>query len=172
MSKGQKQGERFLKHIDKFSKQQLKDVLFELKRRKKISFVDVEDITEDEIRIPCCIFNDKLSTFESICKYLKENLKLTYHGIAELLKRDDRTIWTVYNHSIPKQKKKFDVRKKDITIPLKIFRDRKLSILEHITRYLKEDFGMTYHEIAELLKRDDRTIWTVYDRALKKMGRK
>jgi len=35
---------------------------------------------------------------------------------------------------------------------------------------MKESFGMTYHEIALSLNRDDRTIWTVYNRALKKKG--
>ena len=57
---------------------------------------------------------------------------------------------------------------KDIMIPLEIFRDRKVAVLECIARYLKEVEGMTYHEIAILLNRDDRTIWTVYNRARKK----
>jgi hypothetical protein len=33
---------------------------------------------------------------------------------------------------------------------------------------LKEEKEMTYHKIAEALNRDDRTIWTVYNRAKKK----
>jgi hypothetical protein len=55
----------------------------------------------------------------------------------------------------------------EITIPTKIFHDRTLSVLEAIVSYLKEK-QMTYHEIAILLNRNDRTIWTVYDRARKK----
>ena len=48
------------------------------------------------------------------------------------------------------------------------FRGNNLSILESIVRYLKETGSLSYHNIAILLKRDDRTIWTVYKRALKK----
>ena len=44
--------------------------------------------------------------------------------------------------------------------------------MESVVFYLKEKMGMTYHEIAVELNRDDRTIWTVYNRALKKRGDK
>ena len=37
-------------------------------------------------------------------EYLKDKLNLTYHEIAVLLNRDDRTIWTCYN--IAKKKRK------------------------------------------------------------------
>ncbi|MBI2005629.1 MAG: hypothetical protein HYS80_02600, partial [Candidatus Aenigmarchaeota archaeon] len=39
---------------------------------------------------------------------------------------------------------------------------------ENIAAYLKDTFGLTYHAIAVLLNRNDRTIWTVYQRAKKK----
>lgn len=54
-----------------------------------------------------------------------------------------------------------------IDIPSDIFRDRSLSVLEVLVEHLK-DKGMSFHEIAELINRDDRTIWTVYNRARKK----
>jgi len=54
------------------------------------------------------------------------------------------------------------------TIPTMIFKDRRLAVLESIVAYLKENKGMQYHEIAEMLNRDQRTIWTVYQRTLKK----
>jgi hypothetical protein len=57
-------------------------------------------------------------------------------------------------------------------IPLSIVCDRKVSIFETIVEYLKEHYGLTYHEIAVLLNRDDRTIWTVYNRAVKKRSRR
>ena len=63
------------------------------------------------------------------------------------------------------------VKKPNIPIPSKIFTDRSLSVLEAIVKYLKEKKGMTYHEIAVLLNRDDRTIWTVYQRARKKYAK-
>ena len=55
-----------------------------------------------------------------------------------------------------------------LMIPSFVFKDRRLKVLEVLVEYLKEDCSLSYHEIAILLNRDDRTIWTVYQRALKK----
>ena len=59
-------------------------------------------------------------------------------------------------------------KKGNISIPSNILTDRSVSVLEAIVKYLKEKKNLTYHEIAVLLNRDDRTIWTVYQRARKK----
>ena len=59
-------------------------------------------------------------------------------------------------------------KKSKISIPSSILANRSLSVLEAISKYLKEEKGLTYHEIAVLLNRDDRTIWTCYNRAKKK----
>jgi len=59
-------------------------------------------------------------------------------------------------------------KKRNISIPSHILTDRSVSVLEAIVKYLKEKKNLTYHEIAVLLNRDDRTIWTVYQRARKK----
>jgi len=56
----------------------------------------------------------------------------------------------------------------NINIPIHIFQDRTLSVLETIVEYLKEKLKLNYHEIAVLLNRDDRTIWTCYHRAKEK----
>ncbi len=53
-------------------------------------------------------------------------------------------------------------------IPTSIFRDRTLKPLEAIAEYLHEHEGLTFHQIARVLNRDDRTIWTVYNRAKRK----
>lgn len=55
-----------------------------------------------------------------------------------------------------------------IPIPSMIFRDRNVKVLEAMVEYMKDELGLTYHDIAKLLNRDDRTIWTVYSRAKKK----
>jgi len=57
-----------------------------------------------------------------------------------------------------------------VTIPSNIFKDRNLAPLESISEYLKDKQGMSFHEIAVLLNRDDRTIWTCYTRAKKKQA--
>lgn len=56
-----------------------------------------------------------------------------------------------------------------ISIPTHIFRSSdSLAVLESIVLYLKDERGLSYHEIGVLLNRDERNIWTVYSRAKKK----
>lgn len=55
-----------------------------------------------------------------------------------------------------------------VNIPIEIFQDRSLAVLEVLVRYMKDELGLSYAEIAVLLNRDDRTIWTVYNRGKKK----
>ena len=87
-----------------------------------------------------------------------------------MLGRNDRTIWTVYHRSIQKDKKPFSPFPQSVEIPVTVLANRKVSILESIVAYLKDDIKLSYHDIALLLNRDDRTIWTVYHRAKKKQG--
>jgi len=56
----------------------------------------------------------------------------------------------------------------DILIPSTIFCDRSLSFLESLIEYLKEQLNLSYHEIATLTNRDERNIWTLYNRAGRK----
>ncbi|MDO8740267.1 MAG: hypothetical protein Q7J54_01690 [Candidatus Woesearchaeota archaeon] len=69
---------------------------------------------------------------------------------------------------MPNKPIKTEERIAKVGIPVSILKDRKLSALEAISEYLKESLNMNYHEIAVLMNRDDRTIWTVYNRAKKK----
>ncbi|MFH1642460.1 MAG: hypothetical protein ABIC04_06195 [Nanoarchaeota archaeon] len=55
----------------------------------------------------------------------------------------------------------------EIDIPLDIF-VKELGSFEAIVKYLKENLGYTYHEISELLNRDERTIWNSYNKSKKK----
>ena len=60
---------------------------------------------------------------------------------------------------------------KEVLIPISIFKVEGLSALETICKYLKEELDLNYSKIALLLNRNDRTIWTVYQRAKKKHGK-
>jgi predicted DNA-binding protein (UPF0251 family) len=62
-------------------------------------------------------------------------------------------------------------KKKDqgILIPTSLFANSSLSVLEAVTKHLKENRGMKYSEIAQSLNRDDRTIWVTYKRAASKL---
>jgi len=45
-----------------------------------------------------------------------------------------------------------------------------LSVLETLTKYLREELNLRLYQIANLLNKNQRTIWTVYNRAQKKKG--
>lgn len=121
-----------------------------------------------DILLPVNIFNNESSALESISKYLKENVGLRYCKIADLLNRDDRTIWGAHNDANKKSGADFLSEESKIKIPLYIFKDRSLSVLEALAEYLKEVHNLRYCKIAVLLNKDPRTIWTVYSRAKKK----
>lgn len=132
---------------------------------------------EQELRqnysvVPSSIFLDRnLAPLESISEYLKEEKGLSYHEIAVLVDRNDRTIWTCYNRAKKKRAenpKGVILTKHVVEIPIEIFKNRTFAPLESITSHLKEVADLSFHEIAVLLNRNDRTIWTCYNRVQKK----
>ncbi|MFH1972045.1 MAG: hypothetical protein ABIJ18_01050 [archaeon] len=57
----------------------------------------------------------------------------------------------------------------EIVLPVSIFND-KLGMLESACLYLKDEKKLSFKEIAKILKRDYKTVWTSYNKAKKKMG--
>jgi hypothetical protein len=55
-------------------------------------------------------------------------------------------------------------------LDLKIFRDTSLSPLEAVVKFLKDSEGLSYRKIGLILGRDERNIWTVYNRARRKLS--
>ena len=124
---------------------------------------------KEEVKIPISVFkNEHLGCLETIVKYLRENLLLSFKQIASLTNRKKTSLAVSYRNAKKKLKDKFVEESSPYHLPVLILQDRKLSVLENIVSYLKDTFGLTYHKIAVLLNRDDRTIWTVYQRAIKK----
>lgn len=154
----------------------LKLALEQLKGRYNAKAEDIFNLIErkpfsKEILIPVSIFEVKgLSALEAVCKYLKEEMDLNYAKIALILNRDSRTIWTTYNTARKKRKEELPVKESKFYIPASIFTDRKLSVLEAIAGYIRDNFKLRYSEIAALLNRDERNIWAVYNRYRKKNG--
>ena len=131
--------------------------------------------TDAALLIPTSIFTDRtLKVLEAVVEYLKESKGFTHHQIAALINRDDRTIWTVYHRVGLKRKSHIHVEapvagvSDALFFPSTVFHDRTLKVLEVVVEYLKEQKHLTYHQIAVLINRDDRTVWTVYKRAEKK----
>ena len=124
---------------------------------------------KEEVKVPISVFkNDKLGSLETIVKYLRENKLLAFKQIGSLTNRNEIALAVTYRNAKRKLEAKFIEEISPYYLPVSILKDRKLSVLENIVSYLKDTFGLTYAKIAVLLNRDDRTIWTVYQRAKKK----
>ena len=137
--------------------------LHEGKTRQEI----LSSLISDPTRVPVSVFISQLTPLESIIKYLHDNAQLPLSKIAQKIGRSNAAISITYARA----KEKFPGKAAESSvdfIPLEILTERKLSIFENIVAYLKETGNLTYHEIALLLHKDDRTIWTVYHRAQKK----
>ena len=124
------------------------------------------------ITVPATIFNNKLSPLETLVLYIHIQHNLNQTEISNLLNRDHTTIWTTLSNALRKIKKdnfKEFIKKihKVNLIPINIFSNRKLSILENVATYLKKE--LNYHQIAFLTGKNDRTIWTVIHRAKQKI---
>lgn len=138
---------------------------------------NVKKITKADralVFIPTGIFvNRKLSFLESIVKYLKENQGYTFHEISILINRDERNVWTLYNR-VKKKRASVDIEVKpdSLGIPVNVLCDRRLSILEVVVVYLKGTLNLPNNVIGKLLDRSNKTIWTCYSRACKKLAEK
>jgi hypothetical protein len=128
------------------------------------------------ISVPLYLLGDRsLTVLEALIEYLKEHVKLNYRQIGVVLKRDERNIRDIYLHAKEKRlKSKFRaaVPEKVIHVPVSIFADRKVSALEALVAHLHVRLGFSYHEIAVMLNRDDRTVWTCYHRFKQKTRRR
>jgi parallel beta-helix repeat protein len=123
----------------------------------------VKIISYSEVKIPISVFENK-KPLETLCGYLKEQ-GYGFREIGELLNRDETTIWTSLN-----QRKTINLiyEPTKVQISTKLFVDRRLSILENLVYYFKGE-GLRNKEIAELIKRDERVISTLYCRVKKKL---
>jgi DNA-directed RNA polymerase specialized sigma24 family protein len=127
---------------------------------------------ELESVIPVSVFsNDYLSALEAIVKYLHENRNMRLSEIAKLICRDQRAVGVTYRFARKKMKLVLKAPVSKYKLPVSIVAERKLSVLESIVYHLKITYHLSYHDIANIIKRDDRTVWTVYQRALKKLKR-
>ncbi len=143
-----------------------------LKKSYGVSDFELIKKLEEDVLIPATIFNEKLGSLEAICKYLKENLNFSNKRIALLIGRDSKSVWQAYNSSKNKFPNKIEIFPSKYFIPISILKNKKLGVLENIVVFLRDEFEISYHKIAVLLKRDDRTIWTVYQKAREKYAKK
>ena len=135
---------------------------------KLVEIAKEGEVEKKEISVPVEIFRQGISPAEALCKYFKENLGLRFSQIADIINRNERTVWINYRDAMKKMKEKIKLRRKAlISVSAEIFADRRLSILEALVSYFKKN-GLRNSEIAEIIGKDQRNIWTLYSRALKK----
>jgi hypothetical protein len=67
---------------------------------------------------------------------------------------------------------KLEPKKKssEILVPLTIFSSKKLGVLEALVKYLKEEEGLSFKEIGILIKKDNKSLWSTYQKASKKQS--
>jgi len=163
------------KKLKEIKKDILKKVLSMLKDKYNINAKEVCELIEKEkleedIIIPVSLFKiEILGPAEIIIKYLKENLGLRFSEIARILNRDDRTIWITYRNAREKMKNQIGTIRRDrMIMPISVFSDRRLSILESVVSFLREK-NLSNIEIAKLLHKDPRNVHTFFARAKKKL---
>ncbi|MBX4196406.1 LamG domain-containing protein [Candidatus Pacearchaeota archaeon] len=148
------------------------EAIEELKRKYSLTDEDLREILENRSsdKVPVTLFITELGGLESLCKYLKENRNMSYHEIAMQLERNDRTIWTSYKKASSKYTESIREDKEALQIPLSVFKNKELTVFESIIIYLKKQ-ELTFSEIAQLLQRDQRNVWTIHSRAVRKIKR-
>lgn len=120
--------------------------------------------------IPLSIFNPHLGALESIVKYMREELLLDYGTIAGMLGRKEGPVGVTYRRSKRKMPCPLDASSKE-SIPFEALRVNSrhgLSVFESLAYHLARQ-GYDWHETARLLHRHDKTVWTVLDRAKRKL---
>ncbi len=121
--------------------------------------------------VPSAIFLEKkLGIMEAMVKYLREEYHLSFREISRILKRDNRVIWVMYHNAKEKFPFRLDLSHNSVLLPIAIFTEG-FGPMEAIAQYLHDELRMTFKEIGVLLDRDNRTIWTCYNKAKKKRGK-
>ena len=95
------------------------------------------------------------SNFKNLPK--EDKIELISYFISELKKLQDTAVQEIAG-------------KKDFIIPIGVFGNDKLSSLEAIAKYMKEDLKLGFSKIAKMLNRSSKTIWATYHNAAKKMN--
>jgi hypothetical protein len=86
-----------------------------------------------------------------------------------ILGRDQRVLSTTYRNAKKKNPEQLTITPTKYYLPCHIIANKKLSVLETIASYLKREYKLTNAAIAILLNKDQRTIWTVLNRARSKV---
>lgn len=146
-----------------FSNEQIAQVLM---TSVSLELSKMADGVESERMAPLSIFvNDVLGSLECVVKFLKENKGLSLPSIAKRVGRTTAAVSSTYASAVKKMPRRIVVKTSEYEVSPSIFQNRKLSVLENLVLELKRKYVLRNVDIARLLGRDSRTIWTVISRA-------
>lgn len=127
-------------------------------------------IQEEELLVPVEVFSSGLAPAEALTKFLKEECDVNFHEISILINRNEKSVWQNYNRAIKKMPSRFGFES-SLKVPVSAFKNNKLSVFESLVLYLKEQKQIKNFRIAKLLGKDPANVWSVYNRAIKKVKR-
>lgn len=147
---------------------------------QKYDFGEVNplEMLEKDVLLPLTVFQLGLKRIEAITVYLVDIKGFTPEDVSLSLNKDKAVIKQAYETAkfkLNAQNTQLNEReleennKHEIYVPLMIFKQRKLSMLESLVKYLKESYDLKYVQIGDILKLNQRTIWTLYNRSNKKI---
>lgn len=131
----------------------LREIIHNIHSKYNVSFLE-------ERQIPINIFHGRKDVVKALASYLlfsQESISF----VSDLLCKKEREIHNLYDKSIDFSSQG------DNYVPVSIFKkeNNKRSIMESIVYYLRERKRMKLSEIANLLGRNQRTVWTMWHRA-------
>jgi len=128
---------------------------------------------KQDLKVPLTIFSNK-KPFQTLTKWLHDQ-GLSTTIIARMLNRSQQAVWLSISKAKKQQSSTVLTSSKPsrtgLEIPISIFQDRDLSIMEHLVLFLSNK-GFSQSQIASMLDRSLKTIWTWKSRALKKLQAK
>ncbi len=142
---------------------QLQERFDRFRAKYDLSAEEVFGLLEGEDKLPVSIFNDKLSPLETVVKFLRENMDKSFKEIAGLLDKEVSSCWLAYRNSKRKYPRSYSYSYSKYDIPFDALKSGS-SLLGAIVVFIKDNFEISYHDIGELLHRNEKTIWTVYNR--------
>jgi len=131
----------------------------------------IAELLQQSITIPDYVFNESLTALQSIVKYLKEERSLKNSEIAKIAHISQKSVWQAYRNSKAIQQEAFTRQKAAYAIPLSALKPG-LTALESVVFHLRITEKVSFRGIADILRRDQRTIWTLFRRAEKKSAKR
>lgn len=155
---------------DKHNKESLTRILRTLEKEDVIELFADYIAHEEQLvaRIPLSAFIPELGPLESVVKFLKEELDFENRQIAKLLSKSQQSVWISYRNAQKKHRGRLPSVHTGFDLPITCLQNSRFSVLENIVIFLREKHDLKFSKIAGMLNRSQTTIWTTYNRAMKR----